>query len=440
MSFRLKFRVITFLLISGKFLSGQNTVMPEYNLNKNLPGAVYKFSFVHITDTHIGEGISDYGSPGFFNDTIPLIDDSKPTKSLKQAVKWINNNQILKNIKFVVVSGDLTGSAEKSEFLKFKEIMNGLDVPYVPLIGNHDVWPYVQYENEAPYACGDSVINEVFEDVYDNDALFFTNWNDGTRKLRTYNPESLNENYLQNFSFEYDNFLFYMLDFNPRYHVNKAEPGIGPEAQLMDWNGGTFQWLKNDLANQPNKKNKNILFVSHHPATDNLLFILSGFVFEFDEFDKLTNMLLPYSQNLALWMTGHIHINYEYPLITLSRKEIMTVRGMAANKDFDSAYFEIVNVYEVPNITYVSNSFSKESFTLAPNPNSGKFITSTEFFSQETEVLLFNVVGKLIFQKPIKEFKKNETYEFDFSELPKGIYNLTLKNDGIMRSQKLIIQ
>jgi predicted MPP superfamily phosphohydrolase len=155
--------VLLFSLLGFHIVAyAQTNSMPEYNLNKNYPGAEYKFSFVHISDTHIGEGLGDYGTPGFYNDTMPAIDESEPDVRLRKAVQWINANSISKNIKFVVVSGDLTGSAEKSEFLKFKEIMSDLQMPYVPVIGNHDVWPYVRYQTEAPFANGDSVMNEVF--------------------------------------------------------------------------------------------------------------------------------------------------------------------------------------------------------------------------------------------------------------------------------------
>lgn len=411
----------------------QQTNIQEFNLNKNEAGSTYKFSFVHISDIHIGEGFSDYGTTGYYNDTMPTIDTSKPTKRLQYAIEWINANAVAKNIKFVVISGDLTGSAEKSEFEKCKQLLDELQVPYVPIIGNHDIWSYVRYQDEAPYANADSVWNEVFESTYQFNSSFFTNWNNGTRLQRTYNPETGIEHYFQNFSFEYDDFLFYGLDFNPRYHVNKAEPGIGPEAQLMDWNGGTFRWLKNELAINPNKKNKNVLFISHHPATDNLLFILSGFVFDFEEYGKLINMLMPYKQNLSLWLTGHIHIDYDYWLTN----SVMQVRGMAANKDSDSAHLEIIHVYEVPTTTDIETKKQKQTFTIFPNPSNGKIMISTAGTPFKTSLNVYDMVGNKVYASNIHLSTSNE---IDISFLPKGTYLIQFINQEDSKTIPITIQ
>ena len=437
MTSRLKLSFLLFFFGIKAASFSQTTAMSVYNLNKNLPGAVYKFSFVHISDVHIGEDTPDYGTPGFFNDTMPAIDTTYPAVRLRQAVKWINYHELDKNIKFVVISGDLTGSAEKSEFQMCKKIMDGLNVPYVPVIGNHDIWPYVRYQTEAPYANGDSIMGEVFADVYDKDKLFFEKWNDGERLTRTYDPEDNIEHYLQNFSFEYKGFIFYGLDFNPRYHVGSAAPGIGPEAQLMDWTGGTFQWLKNELATNPDKKNHNVCFISHHPATDNILVQLSNFVFDAAEYDKIIHTLTPYKSNLGVWLTGHIHVDYEYALVNYA----MIVKGIAANKDYDSARFEIINVYEVPNLTGIEELTNPKQFNLFPNPNNGKFIVSEELFDPKSNLKLYDVIGNMIYERPIKTFSSgNEMYEFDFSYLPKGSYYLVLSGEDRIYSKRLIIQ
>lgn len=415
----------------------QNPSVEEININKEIPGSTYKFSFVHISDLHIGEGIADYGTPGFYNDTMPTSDSSNPAIRLQKAVDWINAHELDKNIKFVLISGDLTGSAEKSEFEMCKKILDNLNMPYVPVIGNHDIWPYIKYQVEAPYAYGDSVMNEVFESRYNANKLFFTNWDDGERLTRTFNPETGLEHYLQNFSFEYDGFIFYGLDFNPRYHVNKAEPGIGPEAQLMDWTNGTFRWLSNKLATNPNKKNKNVFFFSHHPATDNLLFVLSGFVFDFDEYNKLITMLTPYKPNLALWLAGHIHIDYDY----LLTNGIMRVRGIAANKDATNGKFEIINVYAAPETTTAIIQKSNPTLHIFPNPNNGKFSVSAEVFSPKSTLRLYDVVGNLIFEKPIQSYlSKEEQYTFDFSSLPKGSYLLNISDAKLTYSEHLVLQ
>lgn len=428
--------VILIICVSFSFAEAQTNSMPEYDLNKNYPGSQYKFSFVQLSDIHIGEGFGDYGTSGYFNDTIPVVDTSDPANDLRAAIRWINENKMNKNLKFVVISGDLTGSAEKSEFQMCKNLLNTLEIPYVPIIGNHDIWPYVRYQDEAPYACGDSVMNEIFDDVYTQNASFFSNWNDGSRLQRTYNPETQREHYLQNFSFEYDNFIFYGLDFNPRYHVNKAEPGIGPEAQLMDWNGGTFQWLKNELTNNPRKGNKNICFISHHPATDNILFILSGFVFDANEYIKMMDMLTPFKQHLGLWMAGHIHIDFNYPLVN----NIMPVIGIAANKDFDSAHFRIVNVYEIPTATAIRTNVNSSKLRVFPNPSNGLFHVSGIALSNTATIQIFDVLGQSVYSKNRNEMNMQENeYSIDISMLPKGVYLLHVNDGASEYFQQLIL-
>ena len=440
-------KFLFFIMI--QFLFFQHTVKAqkldnnrqEYFLNKNLEGSEYRFSFVHITDVHIGEGYSDYGTYGFANDTMPDIDSSKPTLSLIRAVQWINENYQAKNIKFVIVSGDLTGKAQHSEFEMFKSIMSTLEMPYIPMIGNHDVWQYVRFGFEETYPTGDTVINTIFKNVFESAKNFFDNWNDGTRLTATFDPESGHEHYFQNFSFEYDGFKFYALDFNPRYHVKKEEPGIGPEAQLHDIPGGTFQWLKKELSLQPKHK-ENTILLAHHPLTDNLIYIIAGFVFEYDEYDKLTKMLIPYSNNLALYLAGHVHIYNDYQIRSLNKLyNIMPARVMPASKDFDSAYFQIIHVYKPQeDLTPIKiNNINTNDVQIYPNPTSDILNIQLKMQIEDFSCTIFDNEGNLVLKaKPNKI--DNLHYTLNIEQLTKGVYQLQISNENIIGNFKVIKQ
>ena len=120
--FNIILSLITFFPV---FLIAQDEVqIRHYDLNKDEPGAEYSFTFVHITDIHIGEGQGDYGTLGYLNDTMPEGDVGYSAIRLRRAVNWINENAVENDIHFVTVTGDITDSGEKSEFDKAKEILD----------------------------------------------------------------------------------------------------------------------------------------------------------------------------------------------------------------------------------------------------------------------------------------------------------------------------
>jgi len=85
--------------------------------NLYLQAQVKPFRFIHISDTHIG-------SP-----------DGKAEEDLRRTVKDINE---MKDIAFVVITGDITELGTNEQLIRAKEILDSLDVKYYIIPGNHD--------------------------------------------------------------------------------------------------------------------------------------------------------------------------------------------------------------------------------------------------------------------------------------------------------------
>jgi predicted phosphodiesterase len=58
---------------------------------------------------------------------------------LRKTVELINKDR---EIEFVITIGDLTDSGLPGQFEKARNILDKLKKPYIPIIGNHDIWPY----------------------------------------------------------------------------------------------------------------------------------------------------------------------------------------------------------------------------------------------------------------------------------------------------------
>ncbi len=187
-------------------------------------------------------------------------------------VNWLNEN---KNeiacgeekcpIKFLAVLGDIADTAEKSEFLKAKGILDKLNeygIPYISVFGNHDVWPYTGNE-EAATTLGEQYFDEIF---WDENA---TNTKLLVERLNFQRDEA-NPNY-KNFAFNYNGMNFIGLDFNSRTYAPSpfSTGGVYPTAVISP---ETENWLKDCLGNRTNclqesKENPYIIF-SHIPFVE----------------------------------------------------------------------------------------------------------------------------------------------------------------------------
>jgi len=275
-----------------------------------------KWSFAIITDLHIGFDIPDYDGDSY-DDTLLCEDPNREcdyylTKRLEAIVNRIIELKDGYNIKFVPVLGDISDTAEYSELLKARNILNKLNdpdgdgdltdgIPYIPLIGNHDVWPYTQKEGIDPdirgeenwatiaaSAIGDQYFEGIFWCSFDTlaeprEECLAKNKNP-QKILDLFGEFSRQENKdfpsLQNYAFSYKGINFISLD--QVEIARERKPGyleIEPQSQFI-----TTAWLNYKLSEY---KDKPIILFSHDPW------------FWDNKFDKLSEKYLLFA--------GHVH-------------------------------------------------------------------------------------------------------------------------------------
>ncbi len=266
------------------------------------------FSFAILTDTHIGEGIQDYGGAGW--DDAQEGDTASDSEALlASAVAEINTAaQTTAGPAFVVVLGDLTDSGERSELERSRELLEALEIPWLPLLGNHEVWPYAWDTSsdswgEAEEPHGDALMLEVFEDSFAQAAADIPSL---VQAPAVWVLEHEADTPFVSFAFSHCGVRFVALDTNTRTHAPEGYPGIGPEAALYDAEGAPWPWLVQDVTAGPGAREGTVVVLGHHPFTN------AGLVaFDQDAFDRMEADIQDHGleQRIAAFFGGHLHFD-----------------------------------------------------------------------------------------------------------------------------------
>ena len=90
--------------------------------------------------------------------------------------------------------------------------------------------------------------------------------------------------------------------------------------------------------------------------------------------------------------------------------------------------------------TDIADINSKNSISLYPNPNNGKFTLKLEGVANEIAVIrIYNSIGKVVFEKSNVQLNNNFINKIDLDALP-GIYTVKVKGNTTNINSKFIIK
>lgn len=202
---------------------------------------------------------------------------------LADCVTWINANREERHIELVLVVGDIAWGDGQLE--EAKRLLDELQVPYVPLIGDNEV--------ETGY---DEHFHTVFRKQYAHLKKRLTGW----RKTRTpvKHPKAGRKVYLQNFSFDHRGVHFVALDWCTRTG--------GETADLNDYPGGTWPWFTKDVKRAAKGTHNRIVMLTHLPMHVNFFYE----VFSKEEQAAVDEFLHPFADFVYADFAGHYHFNW----------------------------------------------------------------------------------------------------------------------------------
>jgi hypothetical protein len=237
---------------------------------------------------------ADSGSPLEHLFTFAVIADPHINGSeehslrLEHTVAWINELHEAESIELVLVLGDV-GWGEG--LVLSKELLDGLDVPHVPVIGDNEVSYGSEFDFDSVYSESFAVLEESFSD-----------WSTGSGPV--WNPEEEKESHFYNYAFSHHGIRFVCMDWAAR-----AEGGLDSEmGDLHDFEGGTLPWFEEESQSWGSRLSESVVIATHVPM------MMSPGAMDMSEQSTLTDIVSAQGNSVYANFAGHFHLDSEVPI------------------------------------------------------------------------------------------------------------------------------
>lgn len=214
---------------------------------------------------------------------ITSADGDRPER-LAAAVDWINAAALERDLRFVLVLGDIAWS---DGFDTARGALARLEIPYVPING----------DNEVQFGA-DGTFDEVFLAQYQTLSATFDGWEMGATAVHDLDADR--DTWFHNLAFDYQGVRFVGLDWASR-HLGGPESELGV---LHDYPDGTMPFLRSQLpADAASRPLESVVLFSHIPMH------LGGF--DLKGTTALTDEVGPVGGSVWANLAGHYHFDGE---------------------------------------------------------------------------------------------------------------------------------
>ena len=129
-------------------------------------------------------------------------------------------------------------------------------------------------------------------------------------KVPVFDPDSNKTNYFINYAFDLNGLRIICSDWNSRLHHNHTNGLLRHQAHLYDFEGGSWQFFKQQVLAHAHTTHNKIIFLSHIPMHHSIIYPaikVDLSAFSIKDFNTIKQFTRNYADYLAINFAGHYH-------------------------------------------------------------------------------------------------------------------------------------